>query len=166
MDNAKNGKVVTRDPNGRVRVRTYNNEPSKTDQQFKDECNVNNIMAKFKRGGSLNHLQRGPGVYADVSEIPDLLECMEIMTRAQQDFDALPSHIRKRFGNSPTELVDFLNDSKNDDEAIELGFKTRNAQSVALQKAAEEQEKLVKATKQKAKGAGGAPPVHDSTEGE
>ena len=35
---------------------------------------------------------------------------------------ALPSDVRSRFGNNPAELLDFLNDNSNYDEAIRLGL--------------------------------------------
>lgn len=144
-------KHVTVRPDGSRRVYTVNDEPSKTDQQFKGECDVNNIMANARKGVMPRNIRERPGVYADVSEIPDLLECMEIMSKAQQDFDNLPAQIRKRFGNSPVELVDFLNDSKNDEEAIKLGFKQRNKDSLALEQAKKLQEQNVQETKEKLK---------------
>jgi len=38
---------------------------------------------------------------------------------------ALPSDVRKRFSNDPAELIDFLADKKNDEEAIKLGLKIK-----------------------------------------
>lgn len=103
-------------------------------------------------------------MFADVSDVPDLLVAMDTMTRAQADFDSLPSHIRKRFGNSPIELVDFLNDPQNDDEAIKLGFKVRNPESLALEQAKILQDQNVKETKTKTKGAGDTVPSTKSSE--
>lgn len=143
-------KVIIIKPNGTRRVSTRNTEPSKTDQQFAKECDVNQIMANAKKGMISNHVRNSPGVYADVSEIPDLLECMEIMTTAQRDFDQLPAKTRERFGNSPVQLVDFLNDSANDDEAVKMGFKTRPKPS-PLDEAITDQKELIKELKEKNK---------------
>lgn len=141
-------KVITLRPDGTRRVSTQNNEPSKTDQQFKKECDVNYIMAQARKGVMTSHVRNSKGVYADVSQIPDLLECMEIMTTAQQDFDKLPAEVRKRFGNSPVELVDFLNDKNNDEEAIKMGFKEKPKKS-DLDKALDSQNELIKELKTK-----------------
>lgn len=141
-------KVITLRPNGTRRVTTRNTEPSKTDQQFAKEVDVNHIMANARKGVMTNHVRNSKGVYADVSEIPDLIECMEIMSRAQSDFDALPAPIRARFGNSPVELVDFLNKEENNEEAIKLGFKEIPKKS-PLDQALESQNELINELKTK-----------------
>lgn len=117
-------KIITTRPNGSKRVQTVNDEPSKTDQQFKDDCDVNFIIDKFTRTGQLTHVNKLQGQYADVSEMPDLPLAMETVTKAQQTFDDLPAELRRRFGNSPVEMFRFLQDPKNDEEAIRLGLKT------------------------------------------
>ena len=38
-----------------------------TDQQFKDDCDVNFIVDKFTKTGHLTHLAKFQGMYADVS---------------------------------------------------------------------------------------------------
>lgn len=117
---------------GRKIVSSVNNLPSKTDQSFKEDCDVNFIVNKFTKTGIFPE-SRGPGVFADMSNIPDLTEAMTTVTNAQQAFNELPAETRKRFGNSPVELYNFLMNPKNDDEAIKLGFKTRLAPPVSKQ---------------------------------
>lgn len=109
-------------PNGTKRVYTVNNEPSMTDQQFKDDCDVNFIVDKFTKTGNLTHLAKFQGMYADVSEIPDLPQAMQIVSTAQTAFDTLPAELRSRFGNSPVNMVEFINNESNRDEAIKLGL--------------------------------------------
>ena len=110
--------------NGTLRVHTVNNEPSKTDQSAKKECDVNNIVKKYQTTGMITHLRSGQGNYLDLSEVGDLANSLNVVASAQQKFDQLPSNIRKRFGNSPVQLVEFLSNPKNDPEAIKLGLKT------------------------------------------
>lgn len=45
--------------------------PSLTKQSFKDECDINQIVAKFEKTGLVNHLARGVPQFADVSEMGD-----------------------------------------------------------------------------------------------
>lgn len=108
--------------NGSKRVYTVNTEPSKTDQSFKNEADVNNIMARYRKTGQITHLAKHQGSYADVSEIPDLSQALDQVTKAQQAFDALPSELRARFGNSPVNMIEFLQNDNNIDEAIKLGL--------------------------------------------
>lgn len=114
--------VVTKRKNGSVRVQYFSEAPSKTDQSFKQDCDVNNIMARFIKTGQVNHLAKGTAAYHDVSEVPDLDEALNIVAKAQEAFDALPATVRRRFGNSPTEMVNFLVDPKNAQEAHNLGL--------------------------------------------
>lgn len=109
---------------GKLRKRVYstNDEPSKADPSQAPECDINNIMHKFGKTGHISHFAKHQGMYADLTEISDLHSAMIQVTQAQQAFDALPSELRTRFGNSPIEMVNFLQNSQNKDEAIKLGL--------------------------------------------
>jgi phage internal scaffolding protein len=41
---------------------------------------------------------------------------------AEDEFDALPAQIRARFENEPANLIDFLSNEQNRDEAEKLGL--------------------------------------------
>jgi len=106
-----------------IKVRTYNYEPSKTQQHFKDEHDINNIMKKYlKQGISYNQLPNPSGVYGDFSNVKDYQNSLQTIIDADQAFLTIPSNIRKRFDNDPQKLFEFLNDKKNLDEAISLGL--------------------------------------------
>lgn len=114
-------KVILR-KNGSVSVQTINDEPSMTQQQFADEVDANNIIAKYNRTGEITHKARQAGVYADVSEIGDYKQSLEKVMAAQDAFETLPSQVRLRFNNNPEELINFLHDPKNYQEGISLGL--------------------------------------------
>lgn len=106
-----------------IKVRTYNYEPSKTQQHFKDEHDINNIMKKYlKQGISYNQLPNPSGIYGDFSNVKDYQNSLQTIIDADQAFLTIPSNIRKRFDNDPQKLFEFLNDKKNLDEAISLGL--------------------------------------------
>ncbi len=44
------------------------------------------------------------------------------MIEAQENFMRLPANIRKRFDNDPAQLIEFINDPNNLDEAINIGL--------------------------------------------
>lgn len=108
--------------NGRIRVQTINEEPTRTQQHYKDQCDVNNIIAKYKKTGVITHLARSQGVYADVSQITDYQTSLQKVMDAQNAFSTLPSELRLRFNNDPQQLLAFLQDPKNYDEGVTLGL--------------------------------------------
>lgn len=117
--------IITKRPNGTLRVQTDTSGwKHKTDQSFKNDCDVNLIMARFLKGQPITHLRNGQGAYADVSQIPDLSEALNTVTKAQEAFNSLPAQIRKRFGNSPVNMVEFMSDPNNYKEAADLGLLT------------------------------------------
>lgn len=114
---------ASQDPKtGRIRVRTINTEPSMAQQQFKDECDINNIMNKYLKTGEFTHATGKQGVYADFTEITDFQGMVDTIQKAEEAFALLPAQIRAKFQNNPGELVDFLGDPKNYDEALSLGL--------------------------------------------
>lgn len=109
-------------PNGKIKVLTINEEPSKTQQQFRDETNIVNIMKKYHSGQAVTHLNQNPGRYADLTQIKDYAKSLQTVIDANDAFMQLSSGVRKRFSNNPQELLTFLEDPKNRVEAIELGL--------------------------------------------
>lgn len=96
--------------------------PSLTKQSFKDECDVNQILRRWRRSGELTHLEERSPTYGDFSNATDYLTATLAVQAAQADFDALSARIRKRMNNDPAELLEFVADPKNREEAIELGL--------------------------------------------
>jgi len=107
---------------GRKKVVTVNDEPSMTQQQFKEMSDINRIMKKYHKGEMVNYLNRRPGVYGDFSKMPSYSDALQIVIDAQESFMTLPSDVRKRFDNDPAKVIEFISDSKNYDEAINLGL--------------------------------------------
>lgn len=103
-------------------VATYNNEPSLTEQQFAEDADANTIMQRYIKNPLQDPFIRKNGIYADVSEVPDLAQALETVTKAQQAFDELPSDLRAQFGNSPIAMVEFLRNPKNRERALQLGL--------------------------------------------
>lgn len=109
--------------NGTKRVRTINTLPTRTQQQFKEQCDVNNIMAKYKKTGSITHIRNAQeGVYMDLTEIPDLLTARLQLQQAETAFLSIPATIRNKFENDPVKLISFLSNPQNHQEAISLGL--------------------------------------------
>lgn len=112
-------KVIEKRKDGSTRVYTKNEQPTMTDQQWKDECDVNFIMAKYLKTGHLPHLQQNPGLYADLSQITDLVGAYEDVKQAEEAFSSLPAALRNEFDNDPIKLVEFMKDPAKKQEAID-----------------------------------------------
>lgn len=115
-------KIIIRN-DGTKRVLTVNEEPSKTDQSWAKDCDVNEIISRFKKTGQITHLARKTGVYADVTGITDLMTSLLTVEKANTAFMSLPAAARKRFNNDPQSMIEFLQDPANNEEAVKLGLK-------------------------------------------
>lgn len=128
-----NKQIKAWQPGCRVRVQTFfhdeRGEPldadhaSQTQQQFAEQCDVNYIMKTYAKTGEITHLARQEGVYADVSTIPDLQQSINNVKAAEEAFMTLPADLRKKLDHSPVKFIQYLNDPKNDEEAIKYGLK-------------------------------------------
>jgi phage internal scaffolding protein len=99
-------------------------DPGYTQQQFKDDADINSIMERYQKTGLLTD-PMNPGtrqpMFGDFEDM-DFHEAQTFLANAFQDFEALPARIRDRFENDPGKLLDFLRDDNNRDEAIKLGL--------------------------------------------
>ena len=107
--------------NGSLKISSLNTDPSLTQQQFKDECDINNIIKTYSQTGVLP-VSKKVGAFLDVSNVTDYQTSLQTVYEAQRAFDALPSKIRTRFENDPNLLLAFIEDDKNYDEALSLGL--------------------------------------------
>ena len=96
-------------------------EPSLTQQHFKDETDINNILRQFNITGLLPEAPLSPR-YGDFTGIVDYHSALNAVIAAESEFEALPAELRARFENDPAQLIDFLSDVNNKDEAIRLGL--------------------------------------------
>ena len=85
----------------------------RTKQSFKDETDINKILRKAQKAGTLSHLQRHGAVYADFSDVPDLLTAHNRIKQGQEMFSELPSEVKKEFGNDMFAFFEYVNDPAN-----------------------------------------------------
>jgi len=99
----------------------------RTKQSFKNECDINTIMARYMKTGLLDHVRSGVGRYMDVSGA-DFFEAQNLVAGAKSMFFSLPSHIREQFDNNPGIFLEFMENPANAPKALEMGL--INAQDV------------------------------------
>lgn len=97
-------------------------EPSLTQQQFQRECDINYIVKQNEATGLITHVNNRPGNFGDFSNNLDYQDALNRVAEAQASFMALPADVRARFQNDPAELLAFVSDPRNADEAIKLGI--------------------------------------------
>jgi len=95
---------------------------SRTKQSFKDQVDINKIVARYLKTGLLSNVNNSPQMYGDFSNVPDLRTALNTVARAKSVFMALPAKVRERFQNDPVKMVEFISDPKNKDEGIALGM--------------------------------------------
>lgn len=95
-------------------------EPSKTQQSFKDDCDINVIVRRFGVTGQLPNV--AAPVYGDFSQIDDFRSAIHAVMDAEDEFMKLDAKIRERFNNDPQELLEFCADTRNIEEAKKLGL--------------------------------------------
>lgn len=96
--------------------------PGRTKQSFREECNIHTIMKKYRQTGLLSHVTATPPMWGDFVSVPDYQSALEKVKLAEEAFMALPAFVRSRFENDPAQLLAFVSDSKNRDEAVKLGL--------------------------------------------
>ena len=100
--------------------------PSLTQQHFKDECDINAIIARHDTTGlwsnSVDLVKARQPLFDDFSVLPDFMDAQNFLNEAGDLFNALPSGIRRRFDNNPAELLEFLGISTSFPSLIEISI--------------------------------------------
>ena len=84
----------------------------RTKQQFKDSADVNQILKKAQKAGTLSHLEKHGAYYGDFADF-DFDAAQFALAKASSVFEELPSEIRKEFDHSPAKFFEFVNDPAN-----------------------------------------------------
>lgn len=112
---------------------------SRTQQHFKEEADINNIMRRYAKTGILTdpaHVSNRKPSFADFTMQPAYQEMQNQIAFVVQEFEKLPADQRLQFGNSPENYLAYITEDK--ERAIKEGL---------IQK--EEQEKEANAEKEK-----------------
>ncbi|WNK13564.1 MAG: internal scaffolding protein [Microvirus sp.] len=105
----------------KLKIQLNCSDPSRTKQSFRDECDVNQIMARYLQTGVLDFQQQYEPQYGDVPS-DDFQASMEKVAHARQMFADMPAKLRDRFNNDPGRFLAFVQDDANLPEARLLGL--------------------------------------------
>lgn len=92
-----------------------------TDQSFRDEADINTIMARYQSTGEMPVITKANGQFLDVVGM-DFAAHMDQINEARELFGQLPSNLRARFDNDPGAFLDYCSDPVNRPEMLSLGL--------------------------------------------
>jgi phage internal scaffolding protein len=95
---------------------------SMTQQHFKDEVDVRNIIKRYDSTGLIQHVQRGQAQYGDFSQTVGFKEALDMVNSAKESFMELPAELRREFRNDAGEFYTFVSDPNNSEKLIEMGL--------------------------------------------
>ena len=81
MDTLKFATLYKPHPKGKFATPTEGE--SMTQQQFQAGCDVNNILAKYKKTGQISHLAKHNGNFGDFSSIEDYQTALDKITQCR-----------------------------------------------------------------------------------
>lgn len=96
-------------------------EDDMAQQQFAADCDINNILAQYRRTGVIKHMAPHVARYGDIPALT-FQEAQNIVLEARNMFQSLSGELRQRFGNDPAQFLAFVQDDNNRDEAVKLGL--------------------------------------------
>lgn len=96
--------------------------PTLTRQSDKDDCDINVMMARYEATGVEPRVNPRQPQWGDFSDVPSYQDALNIVRQADEDFMLLSAEVRDRFGNDPAQMLRFLEDEANRDEAVKLGL--------------------------------------------
>ncbi len=108
----------TRPP--RPKTNTPDPVHTKVQQHFAEQLEINRIMKRAVNGGSLP-APTSPPIYGDFT-VTSLQDAYALIEKAETVFNSMESGVRARFRNNPIELVDFVQNPDNREEAIRIGL--------------------------------------------
>lgn len=116
FDGSKSVKLMFHDDDGKPLY------VSRVKQCFKDECDINTIINRFRRTGTLPPPPPETLRYGDFSDIGTYQDAAIRKLEADEMFMRIPAKIRSKFENDVGKFLDFADNPENYDELVEMGL--------------------------------------------
>ncbi len=91
----------------------------RTKQSFKDETDINKLLQRAEKSGTISHLNKHEARYGDFANF-DFFEAQLQLARGGEIFADLPAEIRSEFNQSPAQFFDYVNNPVNKDRLGKL----------------------------------------------
>lgn len=96
-------------------------DETRTQQQFKEECDINTIVERFGLTGTLPENLKVP-MTGDFTEVYDYQTSLDKIREADTAFMQMPARVREQFGNDAGRFVDFASNPENLKQCREWGL--------------------------------------------
>ena len=96
----------------KVRPITVIKEPSLTEQSKANDANINHIIKRHMKTGTLADLNKLEAVYGEITQ-QSLIDAHNQVQAAHEAFEQIPSHVRKQFDNDPGKFIDYATREEN-----------------------------------------------------
>jgi len=96
-----------------IREQLICEDPSLAKQSFKEECDINTIMAKYQKTGLIDHINTYKGSYGDATGVQTYHEALNQIIAANDAFLSLPSKLRACFDNDPGTFLEYAENPEN-----------------------------------------------------
>lgn len=90
----------------------------RTKQSFKQDTDINYLLHKHARLGTISHLEKYQGQYGDFAAF-DFHEASNQIALATTMFEQLPAEVKNEFDHDPAAFFEFVNDPENKDDLAE-----------------------------------------------
>lgn len=141
-------RVVRSKFSGRVGVVARHLEDGRTQRHLGRATDINNILAKYRKTGVIEHVKRTQERYGDFTMLADFAGNLDMTAKAQQAFEALPASLRNQFGNSIPDFYAFVSNPENKEQLRKWGMlKAAPDEPAAVPAAAKPAEPAPQATK-------------------
>lgn len=105
-----------------LRVTLDTGDESLVEQHHKDDCDITKILKKYDKTGLITHVNQMRADYGDFTNLNEYQESLNLVIKAQNSFNELPSSLRKKFNNDPGQFMEFVSNPDNFPEMISLGL--------------------------------------------
>lgn len=109
------------------RVQVVCRDEGRVKQSFKEQCDINKILKKYKQVVGTDYLAKfaghvPQGTYGDFTNMPDYRETLDKINAAERYFMSLPPQVRAKHLNDTAVFLDWCADPANKDEMVKMGL--------------------------------------------
>lgn len=97
-------------------------DDGRTQQHFGEKVDINNIVAKYRKTGIIEHVKRAKERYGDFTDLANYANNLDKVAKAQQSFEMLPAELRNHFKNSISGFFDYIKNPNNREQCEKWGI--------------------------------------------
>jgi len=97
-------------------------DDGRTQVHFGKQVDINNILAKYRKTGIIEHVKRAKERFGDFTELGEYAKNLDKVAKAQQSFEMLPAELRNQFKNSISGFFEYIGDEKNREQCVKWGI--------------------------------------------